>query len=335
MKNKSEECLDLANNIIDDFELSRGDIKSRLFKCLRLCRLLGDSKGETLFNYELSGYPQTPNGIEHIAFDTYCRMSGRIHIEIDPKDKKQKEYASTSLLHSLYAENEALKLKLSSAKDPNISISSSNPNQYITVPQGNKNERGCAVSAIKKNEELISKVEGKLYQYILNIRNVLTYSNVVVDGISSYKNLVDNKLKDICPESIKMFISSYENLNSSNSEDWANAVHSCRRILKEVSDVLYPVPNPDFIVINGKKIKLGDENYINRIVQYISNSIDNNTTKNIVSASLENIGNQIDAIYESANKGTHAKVTKEEAERFVIYTYMIIGDVLSLNFEPK
>lgn len=330
MKTKNEECITLANEIIDEFELSKCSTKSLLFKCLRLCRLLDDEIGCKLFYYELSGYSDNNKNVSSEAFEI-CRLSGRVFKR--EENGVENEYAKSALLPTLEAKNAALKIQLESSKDPNISISSANPSQYINTNFGNTKERNIIVKSIAENEELISKIEGSLYNYILKIRNSLLYSNAVSDVISSYKKDVDEKLKEICPEAISKFLSSYENLESNNNEDWSNAVHSCRRILKDVADHFYPVPTPDFIVIGKKTIKLDDEAYVNRLVQYISKSIDSKSKKDVVTTSLENIGNQIDSIYNSTNKGTHANVSKEDARRFVVYTYMLIGDILLLNYK--
>ncbi|RLQ84943.1 hypothetical protein D9754_16530 [Planomicrobium sp. Y74] len=137
-------------------------------------------------------------------------------------------------------------------------------------------------------------------------------------------------MKDISPKSIQKFVSVYENLKSSNNEDWANAVHTCRRIIKEVADVLYP-PSDELITLpSGKKIKVGEEQYINRLIQYIESKSDSGSFKAIVGSNLEFIGNRLDGIHNAANKGTHTEVTLEEAERYIIYTYLLIGDILSL-----
>ncbi|ENX04871.1 hypothetical protein [Acinetobacter variabilis] len=66
------------------------------------------------------------------------------------------------------------------------------------------------------------------------------------------------------PLSAQKFASVYENLTSENSEDWSNAVHSCRRILQDTADVIYPAREDKTINLdNGKTkiIKLGVDNY--------------------------------------------------------------------------
>ncbi|MUG86494.1 hypothetical protein GNP92_09085 [Paenibacillus timonensis] len=138
------------------------------------------------------------------------------------------------------------------------------------------------------------------------------------------------RLKDICPEAIQKFISIYENIKSQNSEDWANAVHTCRRIIKEVADSLYPPSETPIELSAGKKVMVGEDQYINRLIQYIESKSSSEKFSSIVGSHLKFIGERLDGIHEAANKGTHSEVTLEEAERYIIYTYLVIGDILSL-----
>jgi len=59
--------------------------------------------------------------------------------------------------------------------------------------------------------------------------------------------------------------------------------------------------------------------------------------KKIVGSHLYYLGDRLDAIFEAAQKGSHTVIlSQEEADRYVIYTYMIAGDILSLiNQEIK
>ncbi|PFD55851.1 hypothetical protein CN274_24865 [Bacillus thuringiensis] len=134
----------------------------------------------------------------------------------------------------------------------------------------------------------------------------------------------------MCPEAIQKFISVYENLKSDNDEDWANAVHTCRRIIKDVADSLYPPSNEPIQLPGGKTRKIGEDQYINRLIQYIDSKSTSEKFSAIVGSHLKFIGERLDGVHEAANKGTHAEVTLDEAERYIIYTYLVIGDILSL-----
>ena len=87
---------------------------------------------------------------------------------------------------------------------------------------------------------------------------------------------------------------------------------------------------------DGKNIKLGEENYINRLVQYIDGCLTvGKTFKDVIITDLESIGKRLDAIYEATNKGTHADVSNDESKRYVMHTYFLISDILSLKQSKK
>jgi len=93
----------------------------------------------------------------------------------------------------------------------------------------------------------------------------------------------------------------YDNLRSENPEDWSNAVHSCRRILQSFADYFYP-PNPDGkseIEKGEKRIKVGADNYINRLILFIESESQSESYIDIVGSHLDYIGNRVDSIYRS------------------------------------
>ena len=52
--------------------------------------------------------------------------------------------------------------------------------------------------------------------------------------------------------------------------------------------------------------------------------------RKIVTAETKHLGNLLDQLVETAGKGVHAKVSKTDAHRIVIYTYLALGDILML-----
>lgn len=160
---------------------------------------------------------------------------------------------------------------------------------------------------------------------------VKSYKPVNTDSIfSEFRREADEKLEALAPSVLEKLTSIYGNLNSENPEDWANAVHSCRRILTDLADALYP-PRDEPVVVNGKTIKVGKDQYINRLVQFIASKAGSKTFSNVVGADLSSIGMRLDAIYDAVCKGTHAEITKDEASRYIIHTYLLISDIVSLT----
>ena len=325
------ECTRLSEEILKNFELSELPVSKIILKCLRLCRLLNDEDGVLLFLYESSGYPETENQLLTADAWRISKLAGRRHFVKEKIDgvEKNTEYAKTQLIAEFEELIDSAKIRLAAANDPNVSLSSANPNQYVGAPVGNFHERRDTINSIKEYQKWIQRITGSLYNYILNIYNNLIYGNIVEDTFTNARLSVNSKLEKICPEAIRKFVSVYDNMESENPEDWANAIHSCRRILLDLADVLYP-PRDEPITIGKKTIQLGPENYINRLVQFIDSKSSSNTFKSIVGADHKSIGARIDAIYNATNKGTHSEVTKEEASRYLVHTYFLISDIISL-----
>lgn len=159
---------------------------------------------------------------------------------------------------------------------------------------------------------------------------VKKYKPEDVDSIfTRFRKAADKRL-EICAPSVGQKLSSvYGNMDSDNPEDWANAVHSCRRILVDLADVLYP-PHDEPICDDGKTIKVGPQEYKNRLVMFIKSKAGSKTYSDVVGADLSYIGNRLDAINDAVCKGTHTEITKEEASRYIIHTYLLISDIVSL-----
>lgn len=326
-----QECTELSADILKNFELSELPVSKIILKCLRLCRLLGDEDGILLFTYESSGYPITSSGMPNDSW-RIAGIAGRRYFETVEINgvKEEKELAKTQLISEIEETISAQKIRLSASADPNVSISSANPYQHVQPPAGNTVERNAIVNSIMKNQSILQKVTGRLYAYVLQIYNKLMYGNTIEDTFTRARLQVNDELSKLCPKAVEKFVSVYANMDSDNPEDWANAVHSCRRILLDLADALYPSQDEP-IIVNGKKIKVGQDQYINRLIQFINGKAGSKTYAEVVGTDLSSIGMRLDAINEAVCKGTHVDVSKDEASRYIIHTYLLISDIISIR----
>lgn len=325
MKEKKKVIIELSDEILADFELNRIPFQQILMKCSRLSRLVGDMKFNVLIEMELSGYEYDHEGILTPESWICGELVGRTYHEKDKKGqvKYYMRAVSVSKMES-YINN--YETNILAAKDVSVSISSnSNINPYIP---NNAHERLTIKNTYDIYISLLSTIKGKIYNYVADINYKYKFEEKIITIFEKRQNITNDKLKDICPDFSKQLISVYDNIESTNEEDWANAIHTCRRILKSVADSLYPaIENQP----KDGKIKLGKENYINRLIAYIEENVKSKSSKKMIGNSLEYIGKYIDSVYNTSNKGTHDKVTKEEAERCIIYTYILLGDILKIN----
>lgn len=101
-----------------------------------------------------------------------------------------------------------------------------------------------------------------------------------------------------------------------------------------MADVLYPPRDDKVVDVNGKKktIRLGKDNYVNRLIAFLEENSKSSRFQDIVGSHLAFVGNRLDSIFQAAQMGSHdIIVSREEADRYVVYTYLVVGDILSLT----
>lgn len=320
----------LAEEILSNIELSDIALSAVMLKCARLARLLRDEDRRRVFSYEAGGYPSDPDGVPAEVF-RLARLAGRVYTTKD-KNGLHVERMNTSSVETLEQTIKASQTSLAAAADPNISISSANPTQSVYAPIGNFQERRNLREAINTAIKSLAQSRQLAYNYASNVHFELEFSGAASSAFDRASERIDLHLLKLAPQASQKTSAINENLDSNNPEDWANAVHGCRRLLQEVANELFPPQEPR--ERQGKVIKLGPDQYINRLIAFIEDNSDSDRFKEIVGSTLAHMGHRLDALFKAAQKGSHAEIaSRTEAERYVLYTYMTLGDILALKFE--
>lgn len=328
-----EEALSLSSEILHNIELSELPLANIALKTSRLARLLNEHDIQKIMELEVRGYPSTPSGVPPDVWQLAV-MAGRRCEREDLITKETKEYVYTESIEALEQEIKMAPVALEAARDPDISISSSNPYQSVSLPQGHDMERHMIKTGVATASKRLSERRALIYGYALRKHYELKFSGIADDVFSRIRERVDSAVGKTVPAAVQKLSAAYDNLRSENPEDWSNAVHSCRRVLQDLADVVFPPQDEDKIVHAGgkeKKVKLGKDNYINRIIAFVEDHSSSDRFNHIVGSQLHFLGDRLDAVFQAAQKGSHATIiSPEEADRYVVYTYLIVGDVLSL-----
>lgn len=324
------EAFQLAEELIRNIELSELPLANVALKASRLARLLNDFDHQKIFECEASGYPSTPKGVSPDVWKLAV-AAGRSYEQEDKKEGT-KLYVYTTSIEELEHQTTLLETSLAAARDPDVSVSSANPSQWVSGPIGNVLERNQIRANATQAQRRLSSRRSFLYSYALRRHHELKFSGIADDIFSRVRERVDSHIGERVPGAVQKLSAVYENLQSDNPEDWSNAVHSCRRILQELADALYPAGEDRVVDVNGKKrtIKMGTDNYVNRLVAYVEERSSSSRFCEIVGSHLGFIGDRLDSVFAAAQKGSHANVSKEEADRYVVYTYLVVGDILTL-----
>lgn len=324
------EALDLSETILQNIELGELPLSNIALKASRLARLLNEFPYQKIFEFEAGGYPQNPSGVLPEVW-ALAEIANRTYQQ-KVKDDIQ-TYAFLESIEELEQNVNASLLGLEAAKDSDVSISSANPHQFVHAPIGNTLERQKLQGKISQASKRLASRKTFVYQYVLQKNHELKFSGIAEDAFSRIRDAVDSKIGMYVPDAIQKFTAVYDYLTSENPEDWSNAVHSCRRILQDLADAVFPAQADRVVEVSGKKrtIKLGKDNYINRIICFVEDHSSSERFNEIVGSHLDFLGARLDAIFQAAQKGSHGNIVRrDEADRYVVYTYMVVGDILTL-----
>jgi hypothetical protein len=308
-KQALSEALSLSFEILQNIERNELPLADIALKTSRLARLLNDTDYENIMQFEVGGYPSTHKGITPEAWRS-AKLAGRVFEQTD-EDGNTKPLAHTQSISEFEQTINLTPTALQAARDADVSISSANPNQTVWTPSNNARERSVLILRHETAVRWLANSRKLIHRYVLLKHYELKFSGISDDIFSRLRTRVDSHVGKLVPESINKFSSVYNNLLSENPEDWSNAVHSCRRILKDLADSLYP-PCEDRVVKEGKKsktIKLGQDQYVNRLIAFIEAKTSSERFTAIVGSHLRFIGERLDSIVDASHKGSHSTIT--------------------------
>ena len=308
----------LSGEILRDIELSQIPLSLVALKALRLARIVNDFEAQQIFEWESGGYPRTASGVTHSVWKVAIKANRVFYNRKSSREEPKQQMYSNSI-EDLETSRETGIISLQGAANPG--------------------ERGLLRSHAATNSQRLASRRTLIYNYASRKYYELKFGSVAGDVFARIRSSVDRLIGQVVPDAVRMFTAIYDNLESDNPEDWANAVHGCRRVLQALADGIFPAQGePRIATVDGKErtIKLGADQYINRLMAYIYDSSESERFSELVGSELQYMGDRLNALFKAAQKGSHATVSKVEADRCVVYTYLTVGDILSIGSEkPK
>jgi hypothetical protein len=352
---KAAQMLILSEEILGNLEDENLSFEKTISKCKKLARMRGDFEALDWFTVELCGYgdKDLPLSIRREDLDKFAIRSGRTTIEIDPSTKKEVTKYWIASITELEVQIQSYVITLENLKPPSqftpaLSSYSSDNNLFgkssntyvvekykdviaeITVQSNN------IISQINHAKTLITKVRNNVYDYVLNINLQLKFENITESIFQTTKERIDKELTKICPESMKKFVAAYERLKSANPEEWSQALSSCRNILKDFADYIFPATNTPYVCRDGKKISVTDDKYKNRLLAFIDQKYTSNKRK-LLMARTADLESRIHALNDILSQGTHGDdgLDSIDVNICVIDTYLLIGSLMStIDLQP-
>lgn len=180
-------------------------------------------------------------------------------------------------------------------------------------------------------ETVLSRIKSRLWEFLTETEYELTFGEATAETFDRLRLYVDKQLTTISPPALEQFQTAYRRLKDGGDEDRAHALTSCRRVLKTLADELYPARSEPVTGLDGKSRVLNDAMFVNRLLQYVAETVGKHENGAVVQATLGDVDERLRALNELASKGVHADVTSYEVDTCVVQTYLVVADVLRIR----
>lgn len=300
-----EECLSLVKDALDAIQGGKPGSTSLAVRKLELASdLIDDKKLKKWCKFQLGGYSSklpSPEKVDEKYVEELIKVINEIELSVT---------------------NEELQSRLSEAGGAFKSI------EFVenVLARLNREKSGNDGVYYRTNlQQTVSASSNAAYSWSKKLYKTLSFGEIPSRQFNVIRDRVDSLLLDTCPDAIEKFMSAYERLSSSSSEDWSQALTAARRVIKSVADSIYPPRDTK----KGDR-KLGEEQYINRLWAFLDEHAVSGSDKDMAKAHVNYLGSFLQRLNDKASKGVHAEVSYTEAVRAVLYTYLSLGDILDL-----
>ncbi len=183
----------------------------------------------------------------------------------------------------------------------------------------------------KKNyansKSLYSSMKAAIHNYATDTFLALEFGDVAEEIFEEARKLVDTFIRSNCPKAAEKVVAINERMADGSEESRSAALTSCRRLLMDIADSVFPARKEEWEDRKGTNRKVGTEQYKNRILAYLADLGGSKGTYILLESELEHLASHLDIIYEKTCKGVHIDVSINEARLAVIHTYLFIGEV--------
>jgi hypothetical protein len=314
---RRQQALVLAEELLGEIELGQLRPPDVARKASRLARLLDDVDAMQWLRYETGGYPPS---LDADAFNAALRSNRRAEAE-DPSEGPKVWTPSLAELDTQVQVGEA---RLAAEVPP-----SGGGQWELRVATDSAARRGVIAKHISESAGIRERIVGAIHEYVAAKYQELRFGSAVEGAFEVVRGEVDGRIGEVVPNALPMITAAFENAASDNPEHWANAASTSRRLLKAVADHLRPA-GPDVTTGDGRTVKMGEGNYLNRLGDWVRSQTDSETQVAVFEAEVQYLDAQLRAADKAGQKGAHDAVTQLEASRFVAGTYLILGDILRL-----
>jgi DNA uptake protein ComE-like DNA-binding protein len=316
---QKNESLRLLEEALKELESPKGSVLAAIQKLLRASSLMGNEQIQAWCSVQLGDRRYTL-ALKKLVVAVWTKEDPE-----SPKAKKAvsealKELDELKLKQPVHFRMDELKVKAPMSGGGYISIGFVEE-RYADLVRNKIGNDGTYY----KNDlySHLNYVRTRAHEFASAIYNELKFSGTISSCFDVPKHAADDKLLDLDPELAEQLMLAFKAVSGPKSEEWSQALATCRRLLEGLADRLYP-PTTD--AANGRP--LTQAQFVNRLWAFMDKSIESESNRELAKSHVDFLGSWLERTNKVANKGVHAEVSQIEAVKAVFHTYLVVADLL-------
>lgn len=324
VKTHIEEALDLAENVLSIINNNESvSVTNLLRQCARVAELL-ELDDILWINNELKGYPDDdvpPYRLIEVEcqYGWFGSLPSAVAVVREFKEPFYKKWVeqfvvkTSSVKLEYWAQNGSPTIELRKSKRSGVNVS----------------ER----TWVKKEQvwEILHQIVAKIREFTSRISIDLKFGGTIESIFSESRKFVDTTLSEICPSVLSDLEITYENaLKSDSPLEWSQVAFACRQILQGFTTSIY---SDEYLPEGEPKPTMNQTIKKIRFTLMRKLNSENKKDRKLIESQVEYLLDYFSKINDVVQKNIHPDkftVRKEDAHKCIIYTYLIIGDILRL-----
>jgi hypothetical protein len=172
------------------------------------------------------------------------------------------------------------------------------------------------------------RIKTRCLNYAIRVERQLQAQSKSQNFLQQIQNEVNNYFKAYSEDVYTKLQKAAQLVDSKDSEDHSLLLTQVRRAIKASADFFYPPVVEPVLCSDGKERELGEDQYLNRLQEFLMTRFPESTSRELIKAELEQLGTLARRLNEIASKGVHADVSPEEAKQGLLGLYMFLYNVV-------
>lgn len=178
---------------------------------------------------------------------------------------------------------------------------------------------------------IVESVRNRALEFVNNAILELEYGDILSNIFEETRKVVDSRLVEVCPLAIEKLTKTYSDIiTGSSSLEWSQIAFACRDILQDFTDSIYKAdyrPEGEISPTREQTKKKLAFTLWARMPKL------KDKERKLIESQIDYLLSYFSKLTDLIQKYTHPvgfEVTKEDAHRCVLYTYLVIGDILKI-----